>query len=81
MQTPNGDSDVYIVRIWREASERIERPPWRGQVEHLPSSRKTGFVRLRALCWFIARTAGIDGAADGDEDMNGPGGSRAEDAR
>jgi len=61
MRAPHDDTDVFIVRIWREATERDDAPPpWRGQVEHLASQRRLGFTSLRTLCRFIAKAAGLE---------------------
>jgi hypothetical protein len=61
MRAPHVDTDVFIVRIWREAIERDDAPPpWRGQVEHLASQRRLGFTSLHALCRFIAKTARLE---------------------
>jgi hypothetical protein len=58
MRAPHVDTDVFIVRIWHEATERDDAPPpWRGQVEHVAFQRRLGFTNLRALCRFIAKTA------------------------
>jgi hypothetical protein len=60
MSAPHVDAEVFIVRIWREATERDRAPPWRGQVEHLASQRRLGFTSLCALCRFVAKAAGLE---------------------
>jgi hypothetical protein len=62
MSAPHVDAEVFIVRIWREATERDRAPPWRGQVEHLASQRRLGFTSLCALCRFVAKAAGSSGS-------------------
>lgn len=69
MKAPRVDADVFIVRIWREATERdVAPPPWRGQVEHFASQRRLGFTSLRALCRFIAKAAGLERRPPPDDD-------------
>lgn len=65
------ETDVFIVRIWREATKRADvSPPWRGQVEHLPSNQKVGFTSLRALCRFVAKAARLGGAGGPGDDVD-----------
>ncbi len=44
---------LFIVRIWQEASP-ARNGPWRGSVEHVPSSQRFYFASLDDLADFIA---------------------------
>ncbi len=43
---------LFIVRIWQEASQD-SGGPWRGSVEHVPSSQRFYFASLNDLNDFI----------------------------
>ncbi len=46
-------SDTFIVRIWREAASPRPEAAWRGQVEHVRSSKRRGFQNMADLVHFL----------------------------
>jgi hypothetical protein len=44
---------LFIVRVWREASQAAPGDQWRGSVEHAPSGQRIHFASLDALTRFM----------------------------
>jgi hypothetical protein len=65
------DTDVFIVRIWKEPREAPDLPVlWRGTVEHVASRTVRHIAQLDDLVEFLAATAGLagDGRPGDDRD-------------
>lgn len=54
METSEGNTHPFIVRIWlEETAEEARQPSWRGQINHVPSSQRRTFSRLSDMTSFI----------------------------
>ncbi len=59
---PTEDRHVFVVRVWREASQANPGGQWRGSVEHVPTGQRIYFASLEALLEFIGRYWGTESA-------------------
>lgn len=61
MASFDGNTHVFIVRVWREPRE-IEgaMPEWRGTIEYMPSAEKLCFKNLEAAIAFIIEKSGAE---------------------
>ncbi|MGD2178731.1 MAG: hypothetical protein PVG71_13020 [Anaerolineae bacterium] len=50
-------ASTFVVRLWHEAT--VERPRWRGRIEHLQSGEAIAFVELEEMVRFLRRF-GVD---------------------
>lgn len=54
METSEGNTHPFIVRIWlEETAEEARQPSWRGQITHVPSGKRRTFSRLPDMTAFI----------------------------
>ncbi|MFN2217718.1 MAG: hypothetical protein ACK2UA_03880 [Anaerolineae bacterium] len=62
METSEGNTHPFIVKIWlEETAEEARQPSWRGQITHVPSGQRRTFSRLPDMTAFIVTLPGQHG--------------------
>ncbi len=58
----NGDTQSFIVRIWREAVDTAGNVvTWRGSIDHVGTGRRVYFHDLDSALRFIQQQVGLQG--------------------
>lgn len=55
MNRPPRRAHTFIIRLWVEPREVVGSQEWRGEIQHVPSGRRTHFRRLETLGEVVER--------------------------